>query len=438
MLFRRAVLSSFALIVSSSVLSIYFLVRVLPADREKYQKLEKATSYLRSSKALERHPACQERENAQKDVWTVDGSERRHYQVFAKHSTLSVRQKKERMEASENLEGIFCSLNDPQKNPFSQNVSGVIRASHGFYEYPDNRFFATKVECLHELGKLTSEKATLEPESENGQSPNLSLEEHVVFTTLGQNIPFSIQSDEARCPFSQKKMFSLPKIEFLRHVAIQSVEGLLARGGYAVYKEGSLTLYPEVPKLYCHMEKSSARVDASEIAFDLKKEQIYCKMAKGSIDFPKEGPLLFFSDELLWTKAKEKISLKKNVMIERQGQFSVEADFAQIALLNNEEISRLEVIDHVRLFSSRIQNKDSFALADNIVFSPRAQTIHLFAKAPKRVLFWQEGVSLSAPEIFIEKDPLTGIEFIQGKGDIHFTFTLEEKNIMDQFISKYL
>lgn len=127
----------------------------------------------------------------------------------------------------------------------------------------------------------------------------------------------------------------------------------------------------------------------------------------------------------------------KNVHIEQGNKFSIDAETA-IIRLNHRKIDLVEISHNVRLFSPCIQNKDTFALADQIQFNPEKQILILKAANSKRVLFWQEGITLSAPEIHIQKDPITNEEFIQGKGDIHFTFSTEEQNIIDQFISKYL
>ena len=66
------------------------------------------------------------------------------------------------------------------------------------------------------------------------------------------------------------------------------------------------------------------------------------------------------------------------------------------------------------------------------------QTAILSALPPKRVLFWQEGVSLSAPAVHLRKDLLTHKEVVEGKGEVRFTFDLEEKNRIEQLFSQYL
>jgi len=85
-----------------------------------------------------------------------------------------------------------------------------------------------------------------------------------------------------------------------------------------------------------------------------------------------------------------------------------------------------------------IQNKESFIVADKVVYLCSSQVLILTAAPSSKVLFWQDGCSLSAPEIEIRKDPVTGEKVVHGKGDVRFTFTIEEQNMIDRLISQYL
>jgi hypothetical protein len=78
------------------------------------------------------------------------------------------------------------------------------------------------------------------------------------------------------------------------------------------------------------------------------------------------------------------------------------------------------------------------AVADRVTYVPSDKTLHLFMNPPRRVLFWQEGMRLSAPEIVIHQGPETKKEAIEGIGDVHFSFDLEEQNFLDQLFQKYL
>jgi hypothetical protein len=429
MIFGSRIAFSLICILSCGSVIIFLQTAICPADQALYQKLVKETAALRSTKSLERHPSTQIRENAQKDIWTVSGTERVHFQMHSDHSNLSLLQKKGNIEATETLEGISC-----------MNGTLLLKAIEGAYTYPNHHFVASEVECTHELGELKAQKALLQSMPANANKQLLSLTNGVCFTASQEKQPFSISSQTALCEALSKKSFSFiqqQKIEFFHCVEMQMMEDLRAFGGSAIYKTGSLALYPEMPKLYCHLERNNSRISAHEIHFDLIKETIFCLHAKGMIPTKEEEPFQFSANTLLWEKENGTIALSQNVHIEQAEKFSIHAESAHIGL-HERQMNLVEINNNVRLFSPRIQNKDSFALADRIVFHPEQQKLILTAIPPKRVLFWQEGVSLSAPEIHIQKDPVTNDEFIQGKGDIHFTFSTEEQNIIDQFISKYL
>lgn len=93
----------------------------------------------------------------------------------------------------------------------------------------------------------------------------------------------------------------------------------------------------------------------------------------------------------------------------------------------------------VRLISSIIQNQESFALADQLVYFPQTRTIILSCRAPNRVLFWQTSgdMTLSAPEVHVRLDPKTKQETVQGIGDVHFRFTMQEENTIKDIFTKY-
>jgi len=96
----------------------------------------------------------------------------------------------------------------------------------------------------------------------------------------------------------------------------------------------------------------------------------------------------------------------------------------------------LSLSGNVRLLSAKIQGKETFALADKLIYNPRDKTLLLSSE--KRVLFWQEGSCLSASAIRIHRDPVTQLDSIEGVGDVHFAFDLEEENAIQQLLGKYL
>ena len=94
----------------------------------------------------------------------------------------------------------------------------------------------------------------------------------------------------------------------------------------------------------------------------------------------------------------------------------------------------------VRMVSSAIANQKSFALADQLSYLPETKTMILSSLAPNRVLFWQSSgdISLSAPQVRVQWDAETQREIVQGIGDVHFHFTMQEEDSIETLFSKYL
>ena len=143
-----------------------------------------------------------------------------------------------------------------------------------------------------------------------------------------------------------------------------------------------------------------------------------------------KGPFDFKAKKLIWDKKQEKLFLKNDVELEQPNEFTLHADQGVLELDELEpQIIRLS--GNIRLISSKILDKESFAIADMLTYDPFTKTF-LFS-SEKRVLFWQEGLSISAPQVLIHKD-----QTIQGLGDVHFAFDLEEQNFIDKLFKQYL
>lgn len=92
------------------------------------------------------------------------------------------------------------------------------------------------------------------------------------------------------------------------------------------------------------------------------------------------------------------------------------------------------IAEHCNLVFFKMPDRtfNGAAIADTITYNPMDKTVLLSTEAPKKVLFWQEGLRMSAPEVLLHQDR------IQGLGNVHFTFTLEEQNAIDNLFGKYL
>jgi hypothetical protein len=378
----------FSLTIFVGVLIVFKVVTIGPEDRKLYQTIQQQTQALNSTQALERNPSTQIRKEARKDIWTED---RLHFQMSADQSKLTLKQKKDKVEATEELENIIC-----------QNTFGKIVAKKGSFDYPDQQFHANQVTCTHALGILEAQTATLQSPDEK-----LILEEGVTLKSKD----FSLHSKKAVCEIQNKNQ----QIEFFKEIVIQTILGFKATGDQAIYQNDHLNLFPETSHDFCHLAKN--------MDFDLKSETVYCKEPQGTF----QNEIRFNADTLVLKK--DQMALSDHVHLEQVNIFSIDCDSCIITLKENTP-SQIEIHQNVRFVSK--EHKETFGLADSILYFPQEQKFILSAIAPKRVLFWQEGKRISAPEICIQKHQ------IQGNGDVRFTFHVDEQNRIDQHFSKYL
>jgi hypothetical protein len=87
---------------------------------------------------------------------------------------------------------------------------------------------------------------------------------------------------------------------------------------------------------------------------------------------------------------------------------------------------------NVRLLSHDQSKPPRAALADRLSYAPSTQTLILAANPGKRVLFWNEeqALCISAQEVHVTHDPDSHEESVKGIGNVKFTFTLEETNML--------
>ena len=146
MLFKRAIFSACAVTALVAAGAFLFLVRIHSSDIPLYRKLVSESAELLSRKALERHPTHQAREGVQKDIWAVDGAERLHFRLNSDYSELTLRQKKDKVEAVEELQGINCWIQEKIDRGAQTQQIRTIAAAEGSYYYPSHRFLANTVQ----------------------------------------------------------------------------------------------------------------------------------------------------------------------------------------------------------------------------------------------------------------------------------------------------
>lgn len=310
----------------------------------------------------------------------------------------------------------------------------------------DRLIFTGAFQVEHPIGTLRGEKAVLDhfpQKNDSKQDPELSLSDGVSIEVSQSKTPFSLKAQRAFCHLPPHSIFSLyqfQELQFFDDVQIRILDNIHAKGGSAHYKSASLHLYPAIPSTTCQLLRENNRIDAREIKFDLLKEELRCLDAKGCA-LPQnrhEKPLYFSAQSLIWRQRVQMLNLEKHVLIEKQDSFSLAGDYGQLTIKEPSEPQYFTLSGNVRFYSPSIQGKETFSLSDKIEYDIQAERIIFSALPQRRVLFWQEGFSLSAPKIEISRDPITQKEIIEGKGDVHFTFDSKEQNIIEELIGQYL
>lgn len=234
---------------------------------------------------------------------------------------------------------------------------------------------------------------------------------------------FSIQSEESGLRLNQKKD-KIEATETLRNIECTTPNGIKFTAEEGIYD------YPSnqfIAQNSCKLTQGENHIAGSRIRLDLALEKMILENPQGRIE---AGEIDFKAKTLLWEKNQELLYLIDDVKIEQKKDLTF-LSHRGIVHLKEYKPTLIVLEGAVRLISSRFQGKESFAMADHLSYDPIAKTI-LF-KADKRVLFWQDGLTLSASEVLIRAD-----ETIVGHGDVHFTFDMEEQNQIDAFFKNYL
>ncbi len=234
---------------------------------------------------------------------------------------------------------------------------------------------------------------------------------------------FQIQSEESKLTLSlSQDKDKLEAVEELKKIccSIENEFNLTADFGLYTYPTHQF-----IAEKNCHLTQNQNYIDGKRIHLDLIQETVIYDHPIGrlnSIDFKAE--------KLFWDKKESKLYLNDLITIEQPGQFTILANRGILDLVELKP-TLITLDGNVRLISSRIQDKESYAVADKLTYNPIDKTL-LFS-AQKKVLFWQEGLSLSASSVLIRED-----QTVEGHGDVHFAFDLEEQDYIEKLFKQYL
>jgi lipopolysaccharide export system protein LptA len=432
------------------------------------------------------------------------------------------------------------------------NVSSLEASYDG-----NNLVLEGNVELYHELGKISSEKATLSRQEGAKDLPfsTIALEKHISiackskanlacasalldFTNLKgtlfsgkapeeyvvysdqllTDIPLQILSKIAHLLFEQQtpNSYAINKLTASESVTVYYGKDFVLKAEKAIYQKSpsqktSLSGLIQAYGTPCTLLYQEKPITMQSIEIDTEKNLLYCKEPKGAIashlfSLPSKQDLLFQSRELRWDQEKETLVLQKDVFIQEDslgtistskelcivrknnaiesihvegeslfthenstlsspGTLHVDGIKGEITACRSESqqllykdptlslqadsaivkyapdaraISFLSMDQNVQIRSLDSQGKEQYGLADRLYYDPNKKTAILSASAGKKVLFWdpEQGVTLSAKEVHLIQNPLTGKIEVQGVGNIKLSFSPEEFSLINRHFSK--
>lgn len=191
------------------------------------------------------------------------------------------------------------------------------------------------------------------------------------------------------------------------------------RGSYR-YPSHEITFEQDCVLLH---EKGS--LQASKIYFSPKDNSLICENPNGLFF---EHALNFQAKQLVWNPKKENIQCTGYVMIHDPEQFTIFSDRGTI-FLNKLHPTKVVLNQNVRINLSEHQKKQTFALADQLIYDTQEKKVNILGK--KKVLFWQEGLSMSAQELVLTKE-----KAVFAKGDVHFSLSLDDEKKLEEIFQK--
>lgn len=171
----------------------------------------------------------------------------------------------------------------------------------------------------------------------------------------------------------------------------------------------------------------------STLSISKKYRSFYVKEtfhdASGVVETEGQLTCHFGMDEGYYCFPSEKL-ITKNLRLSIGDTCLIQADKGEITNLHEP----FQLQGNVHFTSLPQQGKSIYALADNASYCPKTRTFILNGSKEKNVLCYQDAHTFSAPQLHIHQDTKT----IEAKGDVRFSFSVEEKTSFEHIFSKYL
>lgn len=138
-----------SLIFLSLIFFTYKIFNVKHKDLVEYHNILHRKTKLSSCEKLKRKPLKQFREEVQKDIYQggIKDQDRLHFRIFAKNSSLYIRESQKNLELIDDMEDIKCLAQDriyQKDKDFHQQIR-YFTAKKGKYRYPSNIFLTDSI-----------------------------------------------------------------------------------------------------------------------------------------------------------------------------------------------------------------------------------------------------------------------------------------------------
>lgn len=348
-----------------------------------------------------------------------------------------------------------------------------LQATHADFD-GTNLTLTQEVELIHPLGRILAKRALLQCLHMDLHTPfhRMELDGNVEVHVTTSSRDLHLSANHAEGEIDAASLFAFQRLTIQGDVTCTTSDGLTASGGLAHYsalagQAGSIEFFPSPPLSSCYLTHHQDLFEASHLSFDLTTSEISAQEVSGDIYQQNASPIHVSSPHLIWRPGSLELSGGESICFpdrsglltcqgplrfERQQNllhtdrpFSyqdehiyLEADRGRLSL-SHLQPEALYCEGSIRMISQKKESSCN-ALADQLVYFPSTRTLILSSKSPQRVLFWQTNGSLrlSAPEVHMCLDAKEKEEEIQGMGDVHFTFNLEEEHLIETLFSKYL
>ncbi len=428
-----------------------FLCSLRPSNIIAYKEMMQQNKETLSLRTLERYPTYQIRKHTQKEIWKTNRSKTPWMQLKSASSKLTLKQKKNQLDMIEELSDISCFL-QTQETPIQ------CFAISGNYYYPSHQLILHQVECIsssyylkadhatktqdqitfsdhvhisHPLGQLNTEKATIYDISNKHKSHEIILENKV-----HASIERLYRNNLKNRNFGKKA----PQNSHSERMTIALGQGMSENSNFEVKPTP-----PKTDSSSCFginenisIASENAKCIVSPTFSLLPSEEIqFSKNVNIQIDSKEKFPITATGDLAIYKTNSFTLYPKFpkshcHLYLQAKSPIHLETQKIQFRFIQKELICL-----QPRGFIT-INDKPGFLVADEMHFNTENQSLSFSSTSSQKVLFWQDGFSLSAHEIQIEKNPITKKETIQGIGDTRFQLTQEETTIINSIISKYL